>query len=302
MKYLFLFCLFTSITLMAQTKTICITVDDVPCVTYGQDSPEFQMKLTQKLIANFNQYKVPAIGFVNEAQLYRNNILDSARVAILDAWLENGYELGNHTYAHTDFNKVSTAAYFSDIQKGETITRKLMKEHGKKLQYFRHPYLHTGASKGRADSLNKFLAAHQYIISPVTIDNADYLFASAYHNAYLNDDDALMALIGQAYITYMEKKLVYFEGKSQEVFGRPIAQTLLTHANLLNADFMGPLFAMYQKHGYIFVSQEEVLKDEVYKTPLTYFTQHGISWMFRWALSKGMSEKIMAGDVPDPKF
>lgn len=302
MKYSIIIFLFLSLAAFSQTKKICVTVDDVPCVAYNQSNPEFQMKLTQKLINTFNKYKVPAIGFVNETQLYRTGILDSDRVAILQVWLKNGYELGNHTFSHVDYNKLSAGAYFSEIKKGEAITRKLMKEHKKTLTYFRHPYLHTGATMERADSLNTFLAEHHYKVSPVTVDNADYLFAKAYNDAYLNDDDGSMAIIGQGYVDYMEKKIVYFEQKSQEVFGRQIAQTLLIHANLLNADFMGQLLGMYKKHEYAFVSQAEVLNDPAYKTPVTYYTGNGISWLFRWAMSKGMTEKIMEGDIEDPKF
>ena len=65
--------------------------------------------------------------------------------------MKNGNELGNHTFSHLDFNNVSDSLYFDNIIKGEVVIRKLMQEYGKTLKYFRHPYLHMGMGKSRAE-------------------------------------------------------------------------------------------------------------------------------------------------------
>ena len=285
-----------------QTKYICITVDDVPAVTYGQNTIEHCKGITEKLNQTFNSFHIPAIGYVNEIQLYLNGKVDSSKIDLLKIWLGNGYDLGNHTYSHLDFNKVSDSIYFDNILKGEMITRQLMQEYGKSLKYFRHPYLHTGIDKSRNTSLNEFLKRHHYAIAPVTINNEDYLFARFYSKAFLEKNDSLMRKIGKSYVDYMEKKLLYFEQKSQEVFGRNISQTLLIHASLLNADYLDELAGMYQKHGYKFVSQKQVLKDKAYSTINSYYTKNGISWIYRWGFSKGMDEKLMEADIMTPDY
>lgn len=159
-----------------------------------------------------------------------------------------------------------------------------------------------GLRQSHADSLKNFLDRHGYTEAPVTIDNEDYVFAGAYHNAYVQNDTDTMEKIGTAYVDYMEEKLIYFEGLSQELFDRPIAQTLLTHANLLNAHFLDDLAEMYQRHGYQFVSQTEVLKDEAYQHPVTVYRDWGISWLERWALSEGKSGDLFRGDPQTPEF
>jgi len=98
----------------------------------------------------------------------------------------------------------------------------------------------------------------------------------------------------------MEQKLKYFEKKSMEVFGRNIDHTLLIHASLLNANYLDDLAEMYVKNGYRFISQKEVLRQREYMTEVKTYTKRGISWIFRWALSMGMSEDIMEGDVEVP--
>lgn len=286
----------------AQDKKLCITVDDLPVVSYGYNDPAFLEKITLSLLETFTQYQIPAIGYVNEGKLYLNDQLDSGRVRLLTLWLEKGFELGNHTYSHINYHRSSFEDFTADILKGEPVLRRLTQQYNSSLTYFRHPYLRSGRSKSHSDSLSSFLNQQGYVEAPVTIDNEDYLFAKAYHIAYQKQDSSLMVKIGQDYVRYMEEKLVYFEKLSLEVFGRDIAQTLLTHANLLNAHYYDELAHMYVQHGYRFVSQEEVLNDEAYQTKITQFGDWGISWVERWALSKGIENSLFDDDPTTPTY
>lgn len=176
-----------------------------------------------------------------------------------------------------------------------------MKNYNKDLKYFRHPYLHTGVDSTKSKSLNNFLSKNNYIISPVTIDNDDYLFAKAYHVACTYKDSSLMKEIGEEYVQYMEEKLHYFEKKSEEVFDRKITHSLLIHASQINADYLDELAQMYSKNSYAFVSQEQALNDPAYNTPIRFYGKRGLSWIFRWGLSMGMDKEIMKNDIPVPQ-
>jgi peptidoglycan/xylan/chitin deacetylase (PgdA/CDA1 family) len=284
----------------AQQKQICITVDDLPAVAYGEDN---KREITEKLIQHFDKYEIPAIGFVNEGKLFYNGKLNPEQVDLLKHWLESGYELGNHTYNHLDYNKSSFEKFTGEITKGELITKPLSEKFNLPWQYFRHPFLHVGQTKAKADSLSKFLKNANYIEAPVTVDNADYLFAKAYSNANKASDKALMKRIGGEYVNYMEAKVVYFEKLTDKLFGRQIPQILLTHANLINADYYDDLAEMFIKSGYGFIALETALKDPVYQTEITAFGSYGISWLDRWALSKeGFDRSILRKDIPTPKF
>ncbi len=284
----------------SQTKKVCFTIDDLPTVTYSIKDSKLDLSITQKLISTFKKYDIPAIGYVCEGKLYRNGILDSNKLEVLKQWLENGYDLGNHTYAHFDYNKVTDSIFFNDILKGERIIKPLLREYNKELKYFRHPYLHTGMDSVSAAKLHNFLVSKGYQEAPVTIDNDDYLFAKAYHNAHVNKNDTLKREIGHMYIKYMEEKLIYFESKSIEVFDKIIPQTLLIHASLINADYLDEIAETYLKHGYTFISQEEILNTPEYSTPVTTYFKRGFSWIFRWGLSMGKGNGLMEDDVDTP--
>jgi peptidoglycan/xylan/chitin deacetylase (PgdA/CDA1 family) len=286
---------------MAQKK-VCITVDDLPVVGYGLDKPEEWSSVTERLISTFKSKGIPAIGYVNEGKLYSGDTLRSERVAILDRWLSNGFELGNHTYSHIDYHKSSFTDFTANISRGEQVIRPLMKAYDQELKYFRHPFLRAGNTQESSDALENFLEKAGYTPAPVTLDSDDYLFAKAYARAFRKGQTELMAKIGNEYIAHTEKKLLFYERLSQAVFGRQIAQTYLCHANMLNADYMDELAAMFRRNGYDFVSQSEVLKDKAYSETVTKFGNWGMSWLYRWALSRDMGTELFKEDIEVPAY
>ena len=303
MKYFFTLIFSMVITFTyAQNKTVCITVDDLPVVSYGNDDPDFHLGVTQMLINTFIEYDIPAIGYVNEFKLYNDGRLDTHQVKLLELWTENGYELGNHTFSHKNYHQVSFEEFTTDVIRGEKISKELSEKYNLPYQYFRHPYLRLGLSESHADSLRRFLNDHDYIEAPVTIDNEDYLFAKAYHLAFQQGDQSLMIKIGAAYIEYMTEKMLFYEASSMALFSRNISQTLLIHASLLNAHYLDDLANVFKKNGYRFISQTRVLNDPAYDSQFTRYGDWGISWIDRWALTKKVSREFFQGDPMTPEF
>lgn len=84
---------FYSLIVFGQEKKLCITVDDIPAITYHAKNVDLDIEITRKLLTTFQEFNIPAIGYVVEAQLYKNGEVDSNKLAILNMWLENGYDL-----------------------------------------------------------------------------------------------------------------------------------------------------------------------------------------------------------------
>jgi len=301
MKYrltLIFFCL--TISLSAQQKMVAITIDDLPFVRMGSMNGGLLAIRTLNLLNAMIKHKAPATGFVNMKQVYTHEKLDSIPYSLLKIWLIKGFDLGNHTFSHPDYNHVSYSEFVKDIEKNEPVLNHLLKEFNKSMVYFRHPYLHRGNSKARADSLATYLADHNYIEAPVTIDNAEWIFAAAYDSVIKTNIDEQRIAVGKEYIKYMESKLRYYEGQSEKLFGRNIRQILLIHANSLNSDFMGELLGMFEKNGYTFVDLETALQDEAYKSEDRYYKNGGISWLDRWAITQGRSRDFFSGEPVCP--
>lgn len=303
MKFIFFFLIYliSGVSSVAQQKQVCFTFDDLPLVGYGADQAT-QNQIFDNLVSQLLKNQIPAIGFVNESKLFRSNSTVPEQIVLLNQWITNGLDLGNHTFSHPDFNKVSLEVFARDVIKGEQNSNELLQSQGKKLIYFRHPFLHCGNTKLKADSLESFLAERGYTVAPVTIDNEDYLFALAYHRAKRNRNTTLANQIGNDFICYIGKKLNYYERQSNNLFGRDIPHILLLHASLLNADYIDELADLFRRKNYRFISLDEVLKDSVYQTPITVYGNWGISWIDRWALSMGKSGEFFKGEPETPSY
>jgi peptidoglycan/xylan/chitin deacetylase (PgdA/CDA1 family) len=84
-------------------RCVAVTIDDLPANMFRGDLSDWQ-EMTAMLLAGLVRHEVPAIGFVNEGKLYIDGAPDPdpAYVALLQAWLDAGLELGNHTFSHPD--------------------------------------------------------------------------------------------------------------------------------------------------------------------------------------------------------
>jgi len=284
----------------AARREVAVTFDDLPFVHVP--SVEKQREMTHKLLRSVAAHDVPAVGFVNENKLLNEGARDERRVALLRMWTDAKLELGNHTFSHPDLHRTPLAAFREDVVRGETDTRSLLQKSGKKLRYFRHPFLHTGRDIETKRAFEKFLAGRGYTVAPVTIDNSEWIFAAAYAKAAARGDREMVKRIGEAYVPYMESYFAYYEQQSTALFGREIKQTLLLHANAINADYFDDLARMMKRRGYEFITLVDALTDEAYKSSDTFTGPGGISWIHRWALTRGVKDDFFRGEPETPAF
>lgn len=298
-------------------RRMAVTFDDLPLGYASDRSYGMQRRVTEDLLALLAEHEVPAIGFVNEEKLYPGKGPDEGgepaprRVALLERWLEAGHRLGNHTYSHPDLHRVPLEDFQQDVLLGEKVLRRLVEAPGEgdpsgdgqgAELFFRHPFLHTGRSLEVKRGLEEFLARHGYRVAPVTVDNSEWIFALAYDRALTAGDGELARRVADAYAPYLEEKVAFFEGNSRDLFGREIPQVLLLHANRLNADHFGRVAERLKARGYEFVSLEEALEDPAYDSPDAYTGPGGITWLHRWALTRGVEESFFRGEPEVPAF
>jgi peptidoglycan/xylan/chitin deacetylase (PgdA/CDA1 family) len=280
-------------------RMVAVTFDDLPAISRRDRSVAMHAGITERLLRQIAEHRVPAIGFVNEEKLLTDGRVDERRVALLRRWVEAGLELGNHAYSHPDFHTTPVDTYIADVARGDSVTRLVMQSAGRRPRFFRHPFLHAGRSLEDRRRFEGFLAERGYRVAPVTIDNYDYLFAAAYDQA---TDDATRRRLADEYVRYMEAVTAYYEQQSVALFGREIRQVLLLHANNINADHFGGLAEMYRRRGYSFIPLEQALEDPAYASEDTYTGPAGITWLHRWALTQGKRGSFFAGEPTIPEW
>jgi peptidoglycan/xylan/chitin deacetylase (PgdA/CDA1 family) len=258
------------------SRQVAITIDDLP---RGGDGGPRDLRsiraMTERLLRPLREGRVPVVGFVN--QIHESTVGADGLRQLLDLWLDAGADLGNHSYSHLDINTTALETYEQDIVRGEPMLRAALEAHGRKLRYYRHPFLVTGTTPEAKAHLQTFLDQHGYTVAPVTLDNSDYQYAALYTRAEFRER------VKREYVPYMESVIAFFESRSIEVAGREFPQTLLIHANDLNADLMPDLLAMLRRRGYTFVTLDAALADATYRLPETYVGRGGFSWIHRWS-------------------
>jgi len=191
-------------------------------------------------------------------------------------------DLGNHTFSHPSLQVTPLDEFQEDVVRGEIVTKRLLAEAGRKIRYFRHPFLRTGPSLKVRQDFENFLERKGYTVAPVTIENWDWLYAMVYRDALEEQDAATAKRVAAAYLEYTQSQIAFCENAALTILGRQPRHVLLLHDNQLAADTLDDLAALIAKRGYTFVTLDRALEDPTYKSPDTYAGPAGASWLFRW--------------------
>ena len=298
---IFLFGLVTSAHGQTPTRTMAITIDDLPYVKF-REGPyvERGQTATAKILNALKKHKVTAVGFVNEHMLAPADQRE-ARIDLLREWVKHGMILGNHTYSHPDFNRLTVEQFQEEITKGEVVTRQLKRSRQPYQLYFRHPMTHTGDTREKKEAIEQFLLARGYKVTPHTIENSDFIFNVGYAQALNKGDEALAKRLREEYLNFTIAATEFAEKISPQVFGREIPQLLLIHINDITADSLDEMLQRFAERGYKFVTLDKVMADAAYQTKDTMVTKSGPTWLWRWTKSKGM-DLDFAGDPDPPKW
>jgi len=272
------------ITRGAETKQVAVTFDDLPASNIA--THEGQLRINQRILKILNQYQVKATGFVIASRLF-------GKTDILNLWLKEGYDLGNHTYTHMDFDKVDSPAFQIDIIKGASEIREFLKQHKKDLRYFRFPYLHEGSTAEKKRAIRKFLEENDYTIAPVTINPHDSEYNEPFVKAWGSNDRKQQDSVKASYLEQVKKKTEEAENLSHQLCGRDIKHLLLLHLNRINAEVLGQILEYYARSGYSFVSLDEAFKDSVYSLEEKYVGSEELTWLekLKWSSQKEKPSK-----------
>jgi peptidoglycan/xylan/chitin deacetylase (PgdA/CDA1 family) len=277
-------------------RQVAITIDDGPVVGELENLANFE-RVSAGLVGALKSEQVPATIFINERQLNVPGQRD-ARAAVLERWLDAGFELANHTYSHPSLNAVPLWQFGDDVVRGDVITRALVEARGGRLVWFRYPYLHSGMTAEVHQGVVEFLEQRQYRVAPVTVDYADYTFASAHRNQLRSSMPEVAARVKEAYLGQIDVAFDYSEKASVELFGREIPQILLIHCNELNSISLRESIARIRGRGYEFISLEAAMKDTAYGRPDT-FAGPGGSWLNRTANTLSKKISVINARAPD---
>ncbi|HEX3556639.1 MAG TPA: SgcJ/EcaC family oxidoreductase, partial [Thermoanaerobaculia bacterium] len=257
-------------------RPLLISVDDLPVAGGGiHTSPDERELITRGLLAALAKHHVPAVGLV----IWGNVKTGDDRV-LLRRWLAAGHELGNHSASHLDLTTTAAEAYAADVEAGRAgLAGFLAGEDDRKLRFFRFPFLDEGDTQAKLDALRAYLGRSGQRNLPVTIDDQDWEFEKPWVEARRKGDTQEMERVGEQYQESLHVEVRDQEAKGDRLFGRPVPQILLLHANEVGAAQWDRLFTWLEARGDRFAPVDEVLADPVFTQDPHYLGPSGFgSW------------------------
>jgi peptidoglycan/xylan/chitin deacetylase (PgdA/CDA1 family) len=235
-------------------RRIAVTMDD-PNV---EETPRFTFQQrNQSILRQLDQRDVQIMLFVCGKRV------DSvAGASILRAFDAAGHLLGNHSYAHRNYNDpaMTSDALLAEIARCET----LIDQFPGFRRVFRFPFLKEGESIQKRDAMRAALHDEHYSIGHVTIDTSDWAYSVKLEARLKSKPTLDLSPFREAYIAHILDRARYYDRLATGMFGRSIAHTLLVHHTLLNALFIGDVIDSLRREGYRIVGPEGAYGDPIY--------------------------------------
>lgn len=251
-------------------KEICITFDELPA-SESFDTVD-RSAVTNRILGALKEHDVKAAGFV-----VGENIGSS--FDLLGQWLNAGHVLGNLTYSHQDLNEMGIEQFIKDVAAGSEVLEPMLSGFGQEKRYFRYPYLHYGSTVEAKRQVKLYLEEHGIVVVHATVVVEDYLYNLSLEKMTQRPDSAKYAALRYEYIAHVLEEIERCEQLATEMLKRPCRHILQLRANGLNAEFLDALLTALEDMGYMFVSLDYALKDELYSAPDGYFGLRGVGYL-----------------------
>jgi peptidoglycan-N-acetylglucosamine deacetylase len=228
---------------------------------------------------------------INAAWFVAGKGVDNAKgKTLLYKWNEAGNVLANHTYSHLNYNnsQITCTRFVNDIFHCDS----LLSGYTNYKKIFRYPYLKTGNTIAKRDSLRAFLQDQCYRQGWVTIDASDWYVNSRLIERLKADSRADITGFREFYINHILERARYYNTLSIELNHRQIRHVVLLHFNLTSALFLGDLIDRLKKEGWEIDNYTDAMKDPVYnELPEAMPSEQSLIWLM--AKQSGKYEDVL---------
>ncbi len=247
-------------------------MDDLP-IAAGRLHPDDagRERLTRDLLAVLRKHDIKAVGFVTW-----RNVKDAAGERLLDLWLKDGHELGNHSYTHPDYPRTETEAYVADMEKARATLAAFLEARGRRLRFFRFPFLREGDTTAKLARMREWLQATGQRSVPVTIDTQDWSFEEPWVTAQREAGPGASRAPGRGLSACVAAAVPRSTPPpATRCSTRPTPQILLIHANAVGAAQWDALFTWMKGRGFRFATADEVLADAAFAEAPAFLGRYG---------------------------
>lgn len=230
-------------------------------------------KWNQMILDHLNQHGVKAVWFVAA------KAVDNTKgKQLLSRWNDAGHAIANHTYYHLNYNdpKITCIDYIKDILKCDS----LIMGYSNYKKIFRFPFLKSGNTISKRDSMRTYLKESGFKEGWVTIDASDWYINSRLIQRLKDNPKTDIKGYREYYINHIVDRAVYYNMLSKEINQREIKHTVLLHFNLTSALFLGDLIERFKKEGWEIDNYQDAIKDPIYQVlPSAMPAEQSLIWL-----------------------
>lgn len=238
-----------------EAKRIALSFDDIPRFQGGFMTPD---ERTEALIAGLKAAGVEQAAFF----VTTGNLEDDYGAngeARINAYVEAGHVIANHSHSHGWLWNGDAAAYIADLDKAEAW---LAGRPGKR-PWYRFPYLDEGRDVERRDALRAALRQRGLLNGYVTVDLWDWAIDDLASKAIREKRAIDRKALGELYVETVVQGADFFDRTARATLGRSPVHVLLLHETDLNALFIADVVAGLRADGWTIVPIDEAYRDPI---------------------------------------
>ncbi len=188
---------------------IAISLDDLPYAMPARVSLDDGRSIVSDINRVLKEHGIIAMGFAVGERITPET------EPLIEAFVAAGHDIGNHSWSHPDFNKLTP-----DEFQAETIkTDKALSPWLVRQKFYRFPFLHQGETPEKLQTSIVILSKLGYRNVPVSIDNDDFQFNSDYTKALAEGDSDAAEMISEKYLEHMKERTSLLSEFGQEQVG-----------------------------------------------------------------------------------
>ena len=183
----------------------------------------------------------------------------------LERWLDDGYELGNHTFDHPRASEVGVDRFLRSVRLCHELLTSVGAFANKRTAWFRFPYLNRGRDPAARSAIQAECEGLGYRLAHASVDLCDHRFEHKLGRATRRADTAMAAAIGARYEDVALQSIRFADARMQHALARAVPLIAYCHFGRASRLHLAGILERLGSSQTEFCTLEEALADPTYR-------------------------------------
>jgi len=185
--------------------------------------------------------------------------------ATLRRWLDDGYELGNHTFDHLRAPEQTVERFVRSVRQCHELLESVGAFTAGRVRWFRFPYASRGRDAAARSAIQQQCHALGYQIAHLSVDLFDHCYDRKLAEARRDGDTVTADAIGERYREVAWNSMCFGDACMRRALGRSAPLVPYCHFGWASREHLADILARMREAGVELCSLQEALADPVYR-------------------------------------